>query len=389
MTCVFQAVFSLASYPMDIIDNSIVIASDFIGSFLPRGLIKSLIVDGVLAGVGSVVIFVPQIAILFLLIGILEQSGYLCRAAVLMDAFMRRVGLQGRSFIPLLSSFACAIPGIMATRAIPSYSERLLTILIAPLMSCSARLPVYTILISACVPDTSFYFISLRGIVLLTLYLLGIFSAFFVALIFKLFVFKSKPGIFLMELPRYKIPDIKGVLLEVKDRVFVFLKDAGTVILACSILLWFLASFPLDKVEEGGIKESYAGKVGQFMEPAIKPLGYNWEFGIALITSFAAREVFVSTLATVYNLSDDSEDFKSLTTHLSNKVNNSEESGINLASIFSLLVFYVFACQCMSTLAVCYRETASYFWPSFMFLYMTVLAYGSAYVTFKVTSFIL
>lgn len=387
MTALFQAVFLFASYPMDLIDASINSLGNFVSKLLPTGIVKSLVVDGIIAGVGSVVIFVPQIAILFFLIGILEQSGYLSRAAVLMDAFMRRVGLQGRSFIPLLSSFACAIPGIMSTRSIPSYSERLLTILVAPLMSCSARLPVYTILISISIPDKSYYFISLRGLVLLGLYLLGVFGAFICAWIFKLFVFKNKPGIFLMELPRYKSPNIGSILLEVKDRVLIFLKDAGTVILACSIVLWFLAAFPKDQVGQYGIRESYAGQIGRKIEPVIKPLGFNWEIGIALLTSFAAREVFVSTLGTVYNLNDDNDDFKSLTSHLREKVDGTQKnSEFTIATAFSLLVFYVFACQCMSTLAVCYRETASYFWPAFMFVYMTVLAYFGAFLTFNLMS---
>lgn len=387
MTVLFQAVFSFATYPMDLIDSAISSIGNYASLALPNGIIKSLIVDGVIAGVGSVVIFVPQIAILFFLIGILEQSGYLSRAAVVMDAFMRRVGLQGRSFIPLLSSFACAIPGIMATRSIPSYSERLLTILVAPLMSCSARLPVYTILISVCVPDSTVLYFSLRGLVLLGLYLLGVFGAFFCAWIFKLFVFKNKPGIFLMELPRYKSPNFFTILLDVKDRVLVFLKDAGTIILACSIVLWFLATFPAQKVEEFGIRESYVGQIGRQIEPVIKPLGFNWEIGIALLGSFAAREVFVSTLGTVYNLNDDSEDFKSLTSHLKEKVDKSDGgSGFSTATAFSLLVFYVFACQCMSTLAVCYRETSSYVWPAFMFIYMTLLAYFGAFFTFSLLS---
>lgn len=385
MALVFQAVFWWASYPMDLIDQSIQWVGELATNYLPPGIFRSLIVDGIISGVGSVVIFVPQIAILFFLIGVLEQSGYLCRAAVLMDSPMRRVGLQGRSFIPLLSSFACAVPGIMATRAIPSYADRLITILVAPLMSCSARLPVYTVLIAACIPEKHYLFFSLQGLVLLFLYLLGVVGAAIVAWLLKFSLLRGQPSIFLMELPRYKWPALKTVFLEIWDRIKVFLRDAGTVILSCSILLWFLASFPRDLNNTVQVKDSYAGQIGQLIEPAIKPLGYNWEIGIALLTSFAAREVFISTLSTVYNLSDDSEDFTSLTKHIQNAVNNTEEnSNFSLATGLSLLVFYVFACQCMSTLAVCKRETGSWVWPSFMFVYMTVLAYLSAWATFNI-----
>ncbi|MCB0335614.1 MAG: ferrous iron transport protein B [Bdellovibrionales bacterium] len=385
MALVFQAVFWWASYPMDLIESLITFCGNTAAAFLPNGILKSLIVDGVIAGVGSVIIFIPQIAILFFLIGLLEQSGYLCRAAVLMDRYMRQFGLQGRSFIPLLSSFACAVPGIMATRSIPSYSDRLITILVAPLMSCSARLPVYTVLIAACIPNHSWYGLSVQGLVLLALYLLGIFGAAFVAWTLKLTLLRGQPGLFLMELPRYKIPELKSIALEIWDRVKIFLRDAGTVILACSIVLWFLASFPQgwDQHSRGGVKESYAGKIGQLVEPVIKPLGYNWEIGIALLTSFAAREVFISTLGTVYNLGDESDDVQSLSTHLKSKKNEDGSTGFKFATGMSLLVFYVFACQCMSTLAVCKRETGSWVWPAVMFGYMTTLAYGAAWITYR------
>lgn len=387
---IFQAIFTWASVPMDWIDSAFQKLSQFVSSIMPDGEIKSLFVDGVIPGVGSVVIFIPQIAILFFFLGILEDSGYLSRAAFMMDKIMRKFGLQGRSFIPLLSSFACAIPGIMSTRSIPSFSDRLTTILVAPLMSCSARIPVYTVLISAFVPQTFLYgFISLQGLVLLGMYLLGIFGAAIVAKILRFSIFKGQPALFVMEMPVFKKPSLKLVIRDVIDRIVLFIKNAGTMILACSIILWFLASYP--KVENqttsNPVASSYAGQIGHFIEPVIKPLGFNWEIGVGLLASFAAREVFVSALATVYSLQEDDDGAHSLIQVLKDK-KNSQNNGYNFSTLaaISLMVFYVFACQCISTLAVVKRETGSWKWVIFMFSYMTLLAYFASLITYQLGS---
>lgn len=377
MGVIFQAIFTWSSVPMDFIDSSVAKLGDLVSSSMPPGILRSLLVDGIIAGVGSVLVFIPQIAILFAFIGILEDSGYLSRAAYIMDRVMRQVGLQGRSFIPMLSSFACAIPGIMATRSIPSFADRMVTILVAPLMSCSARLPVYTLLIAAFIPASAklLGIFSLQGAVLLGLYLLGIIGAAFVAWVLKLTAFRGKPALFVMEMPPLRRPSVRTTLMEVFDRVVIFVKGAGSVILACSIILWALASFP-----EGKVSQSYAGQIGHAMEPVIKPLGWNWEVGVGILASFAAREVFISALATVYNLERSDDSGSTLTTKLKEK----RASGVfTLPAALSLLVFYVFACQCMSTLAVCRRETGGWRWPMFMFGYMSVLAYGTAWMTYK------
>ncbi len=376
MGLVFQCIFSWAALPMEIIDSLFAQLSGVLGSFLSDGPLKSLLTDGIIPGVGSVLIFIPQIAILFFFLGILEDSGYLARAAFLMDTVMRYFGLQGRSFIPLLSCFACAIPGIMSTRTIPSFSDRLTTILVAPLMSCSARLPVYTLLIAAFVPANYIWgFISLQGLVLFSMYLLGALAAIVVAKILKSTLLKGEPAIFVMEMPPLRRPSLRFVLRAVWDRVLLFIKGAGTVILACSIVLWAFASFP-----GNGINESFAGQLGRFIEPVISPLGFNWEIGVGILASFAAREVFVSALATVYNLADTSSTSQSLISLLQQQ----KASGhFSLATALSLMVFYVFACQCMSTLAVTRRETGSWYWTAFMFTYMTGLAYVAALVTYR------
>jgi ferrous iron transport protein B len=377
MAFIFQSIFLWASYPMDLIDNLFQKISSTFAQILPDGQIKSLVCDGIIGGVGSVVIFVPQIAVLFFFLGLLEDTGYLSRAAFLMDKIMRRFGLQGRSFIPLLSSFACAIPGIMSTRTIPSFSDRMTTIMVAPLMSCSARLPVYTLLIAAFIPQTYILgLFSLQGLVLLGMYTLGVVGALVIAWLLKFSLLRGEPALFVMEMPRFRAPSLKNVLREVWDRVVVFIKSAGTIILACSIVLWFLASYP-----KGDIKDSYAGRLGHTIEPIIKPLGFNWEIGIGIIASFAAREVFVTSLSTVYNLEDNDTESQTLVNRLKEK---RADNSFSLASALSLMVFYVFACQCMSTLAICRKETASWWWPGFMFAYMTVLAYITSLVTYRI-----
>ncbi len=379
MASLFQVLFNFASLPMELIEQSVVWVGGLFSDLLPSGVIRSLVVDGIVSGVGSVLVFVPQIFILFFLLGILEESGYLTRAAYVMDRVMRPFGLQGRAFIPLLSSFACAIPGILATRSIGGFADRMTTILIAPLMSCSARLPVYTVLISAVVPEWYVGGIfSLQGIVLLCLYFLGIISAAVVALILRLTVFNGAPSHYLMEMPPFRLPNFKIPFLQAYDRVRGFVGDAGSMILACTIILWMLAYFPV----EGDIANSYAGQIGRFLEPLVSPLGYTWEIAIGIIGSFAAREVFVSTLATVYSLSGSDEETTqfSLSTALSERI---ADGSFTIAGVVSLMVFYVFACQCFSTLAVVRRETGGWRWPIAMFSYMTILAYVAAWLAYR------
>ena len=379
MAFIFQSIFMWASVPMDLIDSAVTWSANQIGALMPEGILRSLLVDGVIAGVGSVLVFIPQIALLFFFLALLEDSGYLARAAFLMDGMMRRFGLQGRSFIPLLSSFACAIPGIMSTRTIPSLGDRLATILVAPWMSCSARLPVYAVLIAAFIPQLYLFgFLSLQGLVLLSMYILGVVGAVLVALLLRKTILRGEAAIFVMEMPTLRLPSLKLALQSAWERVKIFVSSAGTIILACTVVLWFLASFPGDKIEQ-----SFAGQFGHAIEPLIKPLGFDWQVGVGILASFAAREVFVSSLATVYNLESDDSTAESLTAILRHKHLGGEFS---LASALALMVFYVFACQCISTLAICRRETGSWWWTGFMFSYMTVFAYLAAWVTFRLFS---
>lgn len=380
---IFQAIFLWAQLPMELISAAVDGTSAWLSSVLPPGMLTSLITEGIVPGVGNVIIFVPQIAILFFCIGLLEDSGYLSRAAFLLDNFMRRVGLQGRAFIPLLSSFACAVPGILSTRSIPSRSDRLATIMIAPLMSCSARLPVYAVLIAAFIPQTFVWgFISLQGLTLLGMYILGIVGACCVAFLLKKLLLWRESSFYVMEMPPLRRPLLKVILRGVYDSVISFLKNASTIILACSVIIWFLASYP--KPDEGfqgnPVQASYAGQLGTAIEPAIKPLGFNWEIGIAILSSFPAREVFVTTLSTIYNISDDDDEHQGLIATLQERNN---EGSFSTLTALSLMVFYVFACQCMSTLAVCKRETGSWAWTLGMFGYMTALAYIASFITFQ------
>lgn len=381
---IFQSIFLWAQLPMEAIQDLFQKFAAVVSDILPDGELKSLIVDGVISGVGSVVVFVPQIAILFFALGLLEDSGYLSRAAFLMDRLMRPFGLQGRSFIPLLSSFACAIPGIMSTRTIASWGDRLVTILVAPLMSCSARLPVYTVLIAAFIPREFFFgVISLQGLVLFAMYSLGIVAAGGVGWILRRTLLRGEPALFVMEIPPFRRPSFRVVIRGVIDRVMNFLKDVGTVILACSIVLWFLASYPRVGPEFQGnkVQQSYAGQLGTLLEPVIRPLGFNWEIGTSILASFAAREVFISSLSTIYNLQGEEDGSESLTRLLAQKKG---EGFFSLPTALSLMVFYVFACQCMSTLAVCHRETGSWKWTAFLFCYMTVLAYVASFLVFRI-----
>ncbi len=383
--CIFQAIFTWAQIPMDLIGSAVDGLSAWLASTLPPGLFTSLLAEGIVPGVGNVIVFVPQIAILFFCLGLLEDSGYLSRAAFLLDNVMRKVGLQGRAFVPLLSSFACAVPGILATRTIPSRFDRLTTIMIAPLMGCSARLPVYAVLIGAVVPPVFVGgLISLQGMVLLGMYALGVLGACGIAWIAQKILHRKDSCFFVLEMPPLRRPVLRVVVRNAYDAVLSFLKNASTVILACSIVVWFLASFPKPDGEYHGnpVEVSYAGKMGKAIEPVIKPLGFNWEIGFGIISSFPAREVFVSSLSTVLNVSDsEDDDHRSLIELLQKK---REEGSFSTYTAVSLMVFYVFACQCMSTLAVCRRETGSWRWTFFMFGYMTTLAYVASLLTYQI-----
>lgn len=382
---VFQSIYLWAQLPMEYISGAIDGLSSWLAGVLPPGMLTDLFTQGVIPGVGNVLVFVPQIAILFFCIGLLEDSGYLSRAAFLLDNFMRNVGLQGRAFIPLLSSFACAVPGILSTRTIPTRLDRLTTIMIAPLMSCSARLPVYTVLIAVAIPAVSVGgIISLQGLVLLSMYLLGIAGACLVAAVMQRVSGRKESCFFVMEMPPLRLPVLRVVLRGVYDSVRSFIVNATTIILACSIVIWFLASYPKPFAGYQGnpVQASYAGKLGTFIEPAIKPLGFNWEIGFGIIASFPAREVFITGLSTVLNVQNDRDDGEaSLIKRLQEK---RLEGSFSTATAVSLMVFYVFACQCMSTLAVCRRETGSWLWTSAMFAYMTSLAYVAALVTYQI-----
>ncbi len=370
----FQAVFAWAETPMDWIDAGIGGLQDVTAAVLPEGLLASLIADGVLAGVGAVVIFLPQILMLFFFILLLEQSGYMARAAYLMDRLMAGVGLNGRAFIPLLSSFACAIPGIMAARAIDVPRDRLTTILIAPLMTCAARLPVYTLIIAAFIPNTKVApGVGLQGLVMFGLYVAGIVSALIAAAVLKLTVTRGRAQSFLMELPKYQLPVVRDIALGLFDRARAFLYRAGTIILTCMVVLWVLATFPSPPpgATEAAIRYSFAGIIGGGLEHVFAPIGFTWEIAIALVPGMAAREVAVAALGTVYALSG-SEDAvaESLVATL--------QGAWPLPTALAFLAWYVFAPQCLSTLAVARRETNSWRWPLFMFGYLFVLAYIAA-----------
>jgi ferrous iron transport protein B len=367
----------------------------------PPGVFTDLLTDGVIAGVGGVLAFLPQILLLFLFISLLEDSGYMARAAFLMDRLMRAVGLHGKAFVPLLSSFACAVPGIMATRTIESPKDRVATIMIAPFMSCSARLPVYTLMIAAFFADRKVLgVISLGALIILGMYLLGILVAIIVAWILKHTILNAPPPPFVMELPPYRIPDFGNVAHALLTRTTVFLKRAGTVILAISILLWALVAFPRAKVttnsdtvvaEQGPdasseqIQNSFAGRAGRIIEPVIAPLGFDWKIGIGLISSFAARETIISTLSIVYNVGQ-SSDKKSAVSLVGAMRNAKRADGSPVWTplvALSLMVFFLLACQCMSTVAIVRRETNSWRWPIFMVSYMLVLAYVASLIVFQ------
>ena len=385
MILLFLSIFTFAEVPMNWIDGHFAALADSVKQAMPSGDLRDLITDGAIAGVGGVLIFIPQILILFFFIGLLESTGYMARAAFIMDRLMSRVGLNGKSFIPMLSSYACAIPGIMATRTIEDPKDRLVTILVAPLMSCSARLPVYLLMIAALVPDGRVPVLTKVGI-MLTMYALGTVGAFFFAWLFKRTLLKGAPPLMIMELPPYRLPRLKDVVLHMFERGWLFVRRAGTVILGISIILWFLSAYP--KAPEGTaptaqLAQSFAGRAGHALEPLIKPLGFDWQIGIGLISSFAAREVFVSTMGVVFNAESADDNTVPLRTALvSAKWPDGRPLFTPLVCI-TLMIFYVFAMQCMSTIAVVKRETNGWKWPIFQTLYMTGTAWIMSFVVYQ------
>jgi ferrous iron transport protein B len=390
MLLVFQTIFSWASLPMSLIENVFGALGILVRTNLAAGLLTDLLVDGVIAGIGSVLVFLPQILLLFLFIAILEDSGYMSRAAFLMDRLMRAVGLHGKAFVPLLSSFACAVPGIMATRTIENPKDRIATILIAPFMSCSARLPVYTLMIAAFFAGQKVGFVSVGALIILGMYVLGLLVAVVVASLLKRSVLKAPPPPFLMEMPPYRIPNVRDVARTMLMRAGIFLKRAGTVILGISILLWALSAFPrtASPVNTAAanmqLENSFVGRAGRLIEPAIAPLGFDWKIGIGLITSFAARETIISTLSVVYHVGEDSEARSGSLVDALREAKRADGSPVWTPLVgLSLMIFFLLACQCMSTVAIVRRETNSWRWPAFMVGYMFVIAYLASFVTYQ------
>ena len=376
-----QGVFTWAKMPMELIDAGLAQITAWVAGHMAEGPLRSLITDGAIAGVGSVVIFLPQILVLFFFIQVLEDSGYMARAAFLLDKLMGGVGLHGRAFIPLLSSFACAVPGIMAARTIENRTDRIATIMIAPLMTCSARLPVYTLIIAAFVPNEKVLggWVGLPGLVMFALYAAGILSGLLVAFVMKRTVLKGAREPLLMQLPAYRLPHPRNVALGLYDRGKAFLLRAGTTIFGLMVLVWFLASYPAapDGAVEPAIRYSIAGAIGHALEPLLAPIGFNWQIALALVPGMAAREVAVGVLGTIYALSDSGEALRgSLATVLA--------QSWSLPTALSLLAWYVFAPQCLATLGVVRRELNSRFWPAVMFVFLTALAYGAAFATYRV-----
>ena len=373
----FQAVFAWSEVPIAWIESGMAMLAQVASEAFPEGWVRSLIVDGAIAGVGAVVVFLPQILILFFFILLLEASGYMVRAAFLMDKLMHGAGLSGRAFIPLLSSFACAVPGIMATRTIDNPKDRLTTILVAPLMTCSARLPVYTLIIAAFVPDRSVgYGVGLQGLVLFGLYATGVLGALAAALTLRRTVTRGGGGAFMMELPKYQVPAIKDVLIGLYQRAVIFLKRAGTIILGTTVLLWALASYPQAKPGESQVETSIAGRIASGIEVLVRPIGFNHDISLALLPAMAAREVAVSAIATVYSI--DASDEEAAAAPLAERM----QGRWSLATALAFLAWFVFAPQCISTIAVTRRETNSWRWPLFMVGYLFALAYIAAGATY-------
>jgi ferrous iron transport protein B len=407
---IFQAIFSWSAYPMSLIEDLFIWLQAGTAKILPAGPLSSLIIDGVLAGLSGVLVFIPQIAILFALISILEDTGYMSRVTFMMDKVMRKVGLNGKSVVPLIGGFACAVPSIMSTRTIENWKDRMITIMVTPLVACSARLPVYTLLIALVVPDRNVWWIfNLKGLALTAMYVLSIFSAIIVAFVMKFILKARERGYFIMELPVYRMPRWKNVIFTMYDRSKTFVLQAGKVIIAVSVILWVLKSYgpgdrfaQIDKtysqpqyaktmtpdsltkvIASEKLENSYAGVFGHVIEPAIKPLGFDWKIGIALISSFAAREVFVGTMATIYSVEGDADKLQSVQEKMREAKN--PETGkpvFTLAVAFSLMMFYAFAMQCASTVAVVYRETKDWRWPAAQFAYMTALAYTASFIVY-------
>ena len=411
---VFNAIFSWSAYPMDLIENAFVWITDFGHAQLPEGVFTDLLLDGVVAGLGGIVIFIPQIAILFALISILEDTGYMARVTFMMDKIMRKFGLSGKSVVPMIGGIACAVPSIMSARNIESWKDRIITIMVTPLVSCAARLPVYTLLISLVVPDQKILgFISLQGLTLMIMYVISIVAAIVVAFVMKFIIKAKEKSYFIMELPVYRMPRWKNVIFTMYEKSKTFVLEAGKVIIAISIVLWVLATYGPSKrfeaidqkyasMETAGstdsiklatlerdksaekLENSYAGILGQAIEPAIKPLGFDWKIGIALITSFAAREAFVGTMSTIYSVDSDDEDAATIRNKMRDAKN--AETGLpvfTFATSLSLMLFYAFAMQCMSTVAVVYRETKSWKWPTIQLVYMTAMAYVASLIAFQ------
>jgi ferrous iron transport protein B len=411
---IFQAIFAWSSIPMDFIDGTFARFAGQISNLLPAGPLSSLITEGIIPGIGGVVIFIPQIAMLFGFLAILEDTGYMSRVVFLMDRWMRPFGLHGKSIVPLVSGVACAIPGVMAARNIGNWKEKMITILVTPLMSCSARLPVYVILIGLVVPDESIGFVNLRSFALFGLYVLGVLGVLGTASLLKIILKTEEKSYLMVELPSYRRPRWKDVAITMYSKSSTFVTEAGKVILAISIILWVLASYGppsrMDAIRAQGeqklalapesehetiqaetssllLENSFIGIMGRGIEPAIRPLGYDWKIGIALIASFAAREVFVSTIATIYSINGDPDDDLTIRQKLDQQISPyTGEKVFNTATAFSLMVFYAFAMQCMSTVAVVYRETKGWKWPLIQTTYMTVLAYVAAFITYQILS---
>jgi ferrous iron transport protein B len=406
----FQAIFSWSAYPMSLIEELFVWIQGSLRNLLPVGPLTDLLIDGVVAGLSGVMVFIPQIAILFAFISVLEDTGYMSRVTFMMDKIMRKVGLNGKSVVPLIGGFACAVPSIMSTRTIENWKDRMITIMVTPLVTCSARLPVYTLLIALVVPNRNVWWLfNLQGLALTGMYLLSLVSAIVVAYVMKYILKSRERGYFIMELPVYRMPRWNNVLFSMYERAKTFVLEAGKVIIAVSIILWVLSSYApgnrFEKIEHKyqqpqytktikpdelnrmvsseKLENSYAGVLGHVIEPVIKPLGFDWKIGIALITSFAAREVFVGTMATIYSVDGDADRIESVQEKMRNAKNPQGQPVFSLAVAFSLMMFYAFAMQCASTVAVVYRETKDWRWPATQFVYMTVLAYAAAFISYN------
>jgi ferrous iron transport protein B len=410
----FQSIFAWSAYPMELIADLFVWIQNSLHGLLPAGPLTGLFVDGVLGGLSGVMVFIPQIAILFAFISILEDTGYMSRVTFMMDKLMRKVGLNGKSVVPLIGGFACAVPSIMSTRTIENWKDRMITIMVTPLVTCSARLPIYVLLISLVVPNRNVWWLfNMQGLALTGMYVFSLISAIVVAFVFKLILKGRERGYFIMELPVYRMPRWNNVAYSMYERVKTFVLQAGKVIIAISVILWVLASYgPGDRfkqieqkyqrpqytqklkpddlkraIRSEKLENSYAGVLGHVIEPVIKPLGFDWKIGIALITSFAAREVFVGTMATIYSVEGSAEKMETVQKKMKSAVN--PETGkpvFSLAVAFSLMMFYAFAMQCASTVAVVYRETKNWRWPAIQFAYMAVLAYAASLLAYNLLS---